>query len=259
MQDNVIDGLAAAAVHPVTVQAIIQGPGIWGNVATGFITAGAAILAVILTHRYTLRREKQAAEQKRRQERLFIATELIFLLEQYAEDCAQVASDEGDGGKQPERATVIDYPAPLNFNDVAGDWRSLPSQRMYEIRELPLRQAETIRAIEYARKHDTSVNLTEFFRARQNGFARLGISANKQAGNLRKLCGLPDARPSTDPWSAQPVMVKVRDREWDERFDQIVARHNDKQKLPDPDGPETQENCMNELYERGLVNEDKAG
>lgn len=242
MTDNVIDGLAAAAAHPVTVQVINQGPGIWGNVATGFITAGAAILAVILTHRYTLRREKQAAEQKRKQERLFIATELIFLLEQYAEDCAQVTSDEGDDGEYARKLPVTDYPAPLNFDDVAGDWRSLPSQRMYDIRELPLRHAETIRAIDYARKHDNSVNLTEFFRARQNGFSRLGISANKQADNLRNLCGLPNARPNEEPWSAQPVMVKIRDREWDKRFEQIVAQRNDKQIQPGSDGPETQEN-----------------
>jgi len=33
-----------------------QGAGIWGNVATDLITAGAAIGAVMLTHRFTLRR-----------------------------------------------------------------------------------------------------------------------------------------------------------------------------------------------------------
>ncbi|MEJ1269052.1 hypothetical protein WDV93_25330 [Pantoea ananatis] len=36
--EEIINGVA----HPVTVQIINQGPGIWGNVATGLITAGAA-------------------------------------------------------------------------------------------------------------------------------------------------------------------------------------------------------------------------
>ncbi|SHI04021.1 hypothetical protein SAMN05428958_11388 [Pantoea sesami] len=71
MPDNMIEGLANAAAHPVTVQVINKGPGIWGNVATGFITAGAAIVAVMLTHRYTHRREKQAAVQQLKREQLF--------------------------------------------------------------------------------------------------------------------------------------------------------------------------------------------
>lgn len=54
MQENVAEGMAAVASHPVTVQVFMQGPGIWGNVATAIITAGAAIAAVMLTHRFTL-------------------------------------------------------------------------------------------------------------------------------------------------------------------------------------------------------------
>lgn len=49
--------------------------------ATGLITACAAIAAVMLTHRYTLHREKQASERKLTQEQYFISTELVFLLE----------------------------------------------------------------------------------------------------------------------------------------------------------------------------------
>lgn len=65
---TVILSSAVGLANPVTVQVINQGPGIWGNVATGLITAGAAIVAVMLTHRFTLRREKQASEENRRRE-----------------------------------------------------------------------------------------------------------------------------------------------------------------------------------------------
>ncbi|WP_162901021.1 hypothetical protein [Erwinia persicina] len=41
--EQIAEGVAAAVSHPVTVQVINQGPGIGGNVATGLITAGAAI------------------------------------------------------------------------------------------------------------------------------------------------------------------------------------------------------------------------
>jgi hypothetical protein len=229
MQNNMID----ATAHPVAVQVINQGPGIWGNVATGFITAGAAILAVILTHRYTQRRERQTEEQKRKQERLFIATELIFMLEQYAEDCARVAADnggKGDGtGTLPERVPMVGYPAPLNFDNVAGDWRSLPATRMYQIRGLPLRQAEAQRAIEYAQEHDNSAEYSAFFGARQYEFALLGIKAINQARLLRKLCGLPAARLNSAEWSAQTVMMKVWKREREALFERIASRLENKQ------------------------------
>ncbi|MHC2598987.1 hypothetical protein ACVLVH_004670 [Kluyvera sp. 1366] len=61
--DDLANGAIAVASHPITVQVTNQGPGIWGNVATGLITACAAIAAVMLTHRYTLHREKQASQE----------------------------------------------------------------------------------------------------------------------------------------------------------------------------------------------------
>lgn len=58
--DDLTSGAIGAISHPLTVQVLNQGTGIWGNVATALITAGAAIAAVMLTHRFTLKREMQA-------------------------------------------------------------------------------------------------------------------------------------------------------------------------------------------------------
>ena len=45
ISEKLIDcGLDSAASHPLTVKVIDYGPGIWGNMTTGLITAGAAIL-----------------------------------------------------------------------------------------------------------------------------------------------------------------------------------------------------------------------
>lgn len=43
LADYIADSLSSVVSHPVTVQVINQGPGIWGSVAAGLITAGAAI------------------------------------------------------------------------------------------------------------------------------------------------------------------------------------------------------------------------
>lgn len=203
------DGLASAASHPLTVKIINQGPGIWGNVATGLITAGAAIVAVMLTHRFTLKREKQASEDKQKRERYFIATELVFMLEQFAENCASVARDNGS---DHEHAFAPSHPLPeLDYEAVTGDWRTLPVRLMYQLRELPVLKSESDRTI--ASADFIGPEYDEFFEARQYEYTRLGLKAVILARRLRKLTGFPDSRLNATPWSAQRVLWEEWRRE----------------------------------------------
>lgn len=208
--DPIADGVAAALSHPVTVQVVNQGPGIWGNAVIGLITAGAALAGVMLTHRFTLKRERQATEDKMQREKYFIATELVFILEEFAEGCARVATDNGEDNDatQPEREPAINYPA-LNFKDIPGDWRALPALLMYRIHELPVLQNEAGRAISYASEHSWPPYHTEYFRERQYHYARLGLKAIIQARRLRKIAGFPDTRLDASFWSAQPVLWEI--------------------------------------------------
>ncbi|WP_052272225.1 hypothetical protein [Pantoea sp. CFSAN033090] len=211
---TVIFSSAVGLANPVTVQVINQGPGIWGNVATGLITAGAAIVAVMLTHRFTLRREKQASEENRWREEHFIATELVFMLERFAEECARVAMDDGElvppaPGKQCEREPTVEEPK-INLDGITGDWRVLDPLLMFRIRELPVLQGEANRMIRYAGENDDSPpDYSEYFHERQYQYARLGLKAAIQAKRLCRLSGLPDTRLNATQWSAQPVLWEV--------------------------------------------------
>ncbi|MEK8779716.1 hypothetical protein P2S51_28070, partial [Escherichia coli] len=73
------ESIVAATSHPVSVQLINQGAGIWGNVATGLITGlltgGITLTGIWLTHYFTLKRERQASEDKMKKELHYIATE----------------------------------------------------------------------------------------------------------------------------------------------------------------------------------------
>ena len=44
-------------------------------------------------------------------EQLFIVTELVFLLEQFAEGCVGVAGDSGDDNEDDERVATQDFPS----------------------------------------------------------------------------------------------------------------------------------------------------
>lgn len=208
------ESVAAAASHPVTVQVINQGPGIWGSVATGLITAGAAIAAVMLTHRFTLKREKQTSEERRTREYHFIATELIFMLERYVEQCARVATDDGQPNRerQPEYEPVTSLPE-LNLSAITGDWRVLDPLHMFRIRELPVLQDEANRAIEAEWENFDPPFHTHYFKERQYQYARMGIKAVILAMRLRREAALPSTRLADYEWSAVPMMHSVWNRE----------------------------------------------
>ena len=239
------ESIVAATSHPVSVQLINQGAGIWGNVATGLITGlltgGITLTGIWLTHYFTLKRERQASEDKMKKELHYIATELVFMLERYAEGCFRVVTDDGqdDDAPQPERKAVTNYPE-LNLIDVSGDWRTLEPRLMYRIRELPVLQDEAHRAIAYAAEYSDPPCHKAYFRERQYQFTRLGINAVILAVRLRKATGMPETRlTGHDEWSAVSVFRKVWRRERALRAAE-ATRNREWNQLVIPDGMSNQ-------------------
>ncbi|BEM75568.1 hypothetical protein SME36J_49910 (plasmid) [Serratia marcescens] len=185
------------------VKIVKDSPGLWPQIITGFSSAGAALGGVWLTHYFARRREERAAAAKLGSERIFIATELVFLLEQFAEGCAAVATDQGYLNQ--ERITIPEIRAPsLDYSAISGDWRVLPAKLMYRIRELPVMQDEADRTISAA--EHIPPDYDEFFEARQYQYTRLGLKAIIQSRRLRRLVGLPHTRLDATRWSAQNVL-----------------------------------------------------
>lgn len=192
--EHVAGSLTAAVSHPVTLQVINQGTGIWGNVATGLITGlltgGITLTGIWLTHRFTLKREKEASEDKLQRDRYFIATQLVFLLENYGEKCVLVAEDfgteDGDGyTAEQHRMPVID------FSGISGDWRSLPLSLMYRLRELEIIQTGVMNMLSDLYDYDDQPQFDEYFHSRRFHATRLGLKAFILAAKLRKKSGLP--------------------------------------------------------------------
>lgn len=198
------DVVANAAAHPVTVQVINQGPGIWGNVATGLITAGAAIAAVMLTHRFTLKREKLMAQNKQQQELHYLATELAFLLERYASGWVSLMwfhmhqYQEGNA------------PIPnLDLSPAAGDWRALPSAVVFRLRSLEEDHREVARAL--LKKPDPEF-LPEPGYLRLRCY-RIALKAFLLGARMRRLVNLPDS-PQMKSKTGTFLMLKRGRRSW---------------------------------------------
>ncbi|MFA4105777.1 hypothetical protein OQJ40_27230 [Serratia nevei] len=173
--------------------------------AGGTMTGGVAMAGIALTHHFTRKREREAAERKTAADRYFIATELIFKLEDYAEMCAEVSQDDGRRDEGDEyRPTVRVYS--LEFDDVTGDWRALPPPVMYRVREMIVLQAEARGSINFHYDVDISSRHDTFYRERMYQYAYLGLRALLLAKRLRKLTGMPSSRLDKYHWSAQQTL-----------------------------------------------------
>ncbi|MGQ6475378.1 hypothetical protein ACUNE3_19915 [Serratia sp. IR-2025] len=187
------------------VKIVKDSPGLWPQIITAVSTIIAAVGTVNLNHRFTLKREQAVAERKLAGERYFIATELVFKLEDYAEMCAEVSQDDGRRDEGDEyRPTVSAYS--LEFDDVTGDWRALPPPVMYRVREMIVLQAEARGSINFHYDVDTSSRHDTFYRERKYQYARLGLRALLLAKRLRKLTGMPSSRLDKYDWSAQQTL-----------------------------------------------------
>ncbi|EOV9619527.1 hypothetical protein ACN5LY_004168 [Cronobacter dublinensis] len=189
------------------VKVVKDSASLWPQIITAISSIGAALGGVSLTHHFTRKREERATAAKQASERLFIATELVFLLEQFAESCAEVAMDNGYVNHHGISVPEITAPN-LSYSAVTGDWRVLPAKLMYRIRELPVIQGEADRVITAAADDACPPDYDELFEARQYQYTRLGLKAIIQSRRLRQFAGLPDTRLNASPWSAQNVLWK---------------------------------------------------
>ncbi|TPW45445.1 hypothetical protein FKD06_19490 [Serratia sp. SRS-8-S-2018] len=200
------------------------------NLAPQIITAvasiGAALGGVGLTHRFTRKREQAAAEQKLAGERYFIATELVFKLEDYAAACASATHDNGCPDEKGFYCATTSVPS-LEFGDVTGDWRALPAPVMYRLREMSVLQAEAHNAIDTTHEYDYAPDFLLYFRERQYQYARLGLRALFLAKRLRKLTGMPSSRLDNYRWSPQKSLWQRWRKERKSRHKQRLAERND--------------------------------
>ncbi|WP_337263621.1 MULTISPECIES: hypothetical protein [unclassified Serratia (in: enterobacteria)] len=195
---------------------VTEGISVWVPVISalsGGLLAGAiALTGIWMTHHFTRKREQEAAERKLAADRYFIATELVFKLEEYAETCAAVTQDDGEPDERGlYRATT--QVRPLEFDDVTGDWRALPASVMYRVLEFHVLQPEASGAIAHAYDHDSPPDFSWAFRERQYQYARLGLRALFLAKRLRKITGMPASRLDKYTWSPQNAMWQTWRRE----------------------------------------------
>ena len=193
------------------------------------ISAGAGIAGALgsqwLSHIFITRREKRASEEKLNRERYFIATELVFLLEQFAQQCVHSAYERGYSDHENGQIRVEHYLPGLNYSCITGDWRSLPPYLMYRISQMPVLQEEALQSILAAFDNDIPCEGGEGIFELNRQSCRLGLRAIRLSRELRRTCSMPDDELSDHHWSAWRSLSTVRARIIDADLRYARSRH----------------------------------
>ncbi len=130
----------------------------------------------------------------------YAAVRLIAVLDEYAQGCVSVVSDDGtcegrpagrtDQGEEYFDPQVI-QPGPPTFPaDI--DWRSINFRIMYRILSLPNNARKTDRYIAASAENSFPPDYDELFSARQEGYAHLGLESVNLIKDLRREFRFPD-------------------------------------------------------------------
>ncbi|ELC6355182.1 hypothetical protein Q8V91_004493 [Enterobacter hormaechei] len=169
------------------------------------LTAVAAFGGVWYGQRLITQREAKVAAAKREAELYFISTELVFRLERFAQECAEVVQDEGEVDDKGYTRSTVKAEA-FSPEDIAGDWRVLPARILYRIRELTVLIPEANRYISVVQEFDSPPDWQCTFQERRYQYSRLGMKAVLLSKRLRQLNHMPSSRLDASKWSAQSVL-----------------------------------------------------
>ncbi|ENO0839134.1 hypothetical protein ACY3VL_004106 [Enterobacter hormaechei] len=169
------------------VKVVKDSASLWPQIITAVSSASAALVGVWHGQWRITRREKEAVAAKLASERLFIATELIFMLERYASEWRYLRWNELSSLARTKRLPV------WNLSASSGDWRVLTPSIIFRIRSV---EAEHIAIMAHIDRYKSSDNdphdlLNDVFL--YVDCYQTAIKAFMLAGKLRREVGLSDS------------------------------------------------------------------
>lgn len=187
------------------VKVVKDSASLWPQIITAVSSIGAALGGVSLTHHFTRRREERATAAQQASERLFIATELVFLLEYYAIKWLEVDTEKRLLHYKAEKIPT------LNLSSVSGDWRTLNTNYIFKIREFDANLAVMLLTL----KPETVDTGFMYFHYEDRVYVLTqAIKAFLLAAKLRREVGLPDSIHLKGKQGVLFLLHKARKRYW---------------------------------------------
>lgn len=186
------------------------------EITSALIGLGGAVVGGLLSSFVPWWKEAREREQILERHGRYSAIRVLAVLEEYAEKCTEVVSDDGtcegrpagrmESGEEYYEVQVATPASPRFPDDV--DWQSIGAKSgdlMYRILSLPNAAREADRFIASSSEHASPPGYEEVFAARHQGYAFLGAQAVDLAKKLRVAFDLPDlpAKPWDWGWDAE--------------------------------------------------------
>lgn len=199
------------------------------NFVPSIISAVSGLGGVWLGGYLTWRRESNRESTRAAKEAIYLAILVIAHLERFANECLQVAFDDGTTEGRPAggdyHAETVENPTfnPLTF-DV--DWKVLPSDLMYGILNLPYQNEQLANRLGSMR-YDDPPDYTDYFWERQTCFAELGLEVSALCTKLRLHANLPIEVPKIGEWNRDDSLrdmigrIEAKKKAWQERISNL--------------------------------------
>lgn len=204
----------------------------WGWV-NSVISASAGLGGVWLGGWLTSRREARQERDRLQREAHYLAALVVAHLDRFVNGCLSVAYDDGTtegrpaGGDGQYHQTTVSPPTfePL---ELEVDWKVLPPALMADILQLPFRVEQLEQNLDGIWQFDMAPDYSDFFWARQERYAELGLEVSGLAQRLRAFAGLPVLANEPGEWNRDLLLQEQRDkiRAKRQRYEERLAAHS---------------------------------
>lgn len=123
-------------------------------------------------------------------EATYLAIRVVCVLDKFVEDCASTAIDDGEENEKGESIPRITAPTPPVYpTDV--NWKSINNTLMYKLLALPASTERAANYVQGSEENSFPPDFSEWYEARTESYANLGLQAHEMSIQLRKLYKLP--------------------------------------------------------------------
>lgn len=120
----------------------------------------------------------------------YLAVRVVCVLDKFVEDCASTAIDSGQEDENGYSIARVNAPNPPAYpNDV--NWKSIDDTLMYQLLSLPASTERAANYVQGSKENASPPDYSEYFEARTESYATVGLQAYELSRMLRKEYKLP--------------------------------------------------------------------
>ncbi len=145
-----------------------------------------AVVAIAGPLIFNMFKEMYFDSKKRKTERVYILVQLIFILDKFTADCAQVAWDDGYPPDEPPsdiRVTQVSAPV-FDLSSVKGEYKYLSPEQLYKLQAIDIKLIQIKEKLRSYEMFDDPAS-DRYFASRRRFYIELGLYTDSLIQEIR--------------------------------------------------------------------------